>query len=197
MDLAEIPCWGNWANNAELMADVQTLGFLDDDHPVWDATYGMGTFWKLRRPAMLFGSDLHPGKGVATIDFTDSGFADRQWHSVIFDPPYKLNGTPDPEVDEIYGVDTYTRWQDRMELIRAGVEECARVTGDGYLLVKCMNQVSSGKVRWQTDLVAEAAKGFGKVCEFNMPTGRPQPMGRRQVHPRNNVSTLMILKRGW
>jgi hypothetical protein len=86
-----------------------------------------------------------------------------------------------------------------MQIIEDGVHECARVAKT-MLLVKCQDQVCSGKIRWQTDMVTEVAKecGFGKVDRLEMVTGgRPQPMeGRTQRHAHSVSSTMLVFKRG-
>ena len=86
-----------------------------------------------------------------------------------------------------------------MALIRAGIGECARVLADGYLLLKCMDQVCSGKVRWQTDEFTEHARrcGLGKVNKSDFPSYRPQPSGRSQKHARRNTSSLLVFQRGY
>lgn len=197
-----ILAFGDWKDNAEMMLACRDLGYLDDEHDVWDCTYGHGAFWRRWSPAKLLGTDINPFKSHTkeSVDFTASGFARRQWHHIVFDPPYKLNGTPDPAVDERYGVEGKVKWQDRMELIRLGVVECARVLGDGYLLVKCQDQVVSAKVRWQTVFVHDVAEmcGLEQWDRLDMPSYRPQPEDRdaNQQHARSNTSTLLVFKRG-
>lgn len=189
----------NWSTNGHLIADAAGLGYLYGR--VLDCTYGLGTFWTEWRPdpGCLIATDLNPVRSPmgAAVDFTHMPFGPRSFDCVVFDPPYRLCGTPG-EPDERYGVDTM-RWQDRMALIADGVIECARVLGEGYLLVKVADQVCSGKVRWQTDLVTErlASRGLGKVDRFDFLGGRPQPAGRIQKHARHNASQLLIFKRGW
>lgn len=84
-----------------------------------------------------------------------------------------------------------------MDLLIEGTIECARVAKI-MLLVKCQDQVVSGKKRWQTRAVTEAAEaaGFGLLDALHFEGGRPQPEGRRQVHARQNFSTLLVFKRG-
>ena len=189
-----------WATNADLIADCATLGYLRDDWRTLDCTYGVGTFWKKWRPQNLVASDIFHSKSESLVaDFTRLPFRDRSFDAVVFDPPYKLNGTPDAAIDNRYGVDQPTRWQDRMGLIRVGLYEAARVLGDGYLLVKCQDQVCSGKVRWQTTSLIDAGRqiSLGLVDRFDLLSYRPQPEGRRQVHARRNTSTLLVFQRGY
>ena len=193
-----------WATNADLIADCATLGYLRPGWRTLDPTYGYGTFWQKWQPypGLLVACDLEKGKSPLGygVDFRDLPWEDGAFDCVVFDPPYKLNGTPDEVVDERYGVETPRTWQERMELCRAGIKECARVyNGKGYFLVKCQDQVSSGKVRWQTiDFTAAAEEcGLGLVDRFDFLGGRPQPEGRRQVHARRNSSQLLVFKSGW
>ena len=68
----------------------------------------------------------------------------------------------------------------------------------GVLLLKCQDQVCSGKVRWQTIEFANHAASCGGMTleDVFMPTGhRPQPGGRRQLHARRNYSSLMVFQK--
>jgi hypothetical protein len=206
-DCSPVMAIDKWASNADLIADCARLGYLRSDWMTLDPTYGYGTFWRKWHPpgGLFVRSDLDPRKSPVgySVDFTNLPFQDRTFDAVVFDPPYKLNGTPSDTdgVDERYGVHgaSYFRWEDRMQLCRDGISECARVLGDGYLLVKCQDQVCSGKVRWQTiDFANHAATlGLGLVDRFDFLSYRAQPAGRRQVHARRNASTLLVFKRGW
>lgn len=199
--MGEIQSIGGWANNAELLADVAALGWITDEMTVLDATYGKGAFWKVYRPARLTGADINIDCSPCgrSVDFRNMPFADRMFDVVVFDPPYKLNGTPElGEFDVAYGIDVSTTWQDRMQTIAAGTKECARVARR-HLLVKCQDQVVSGKMRWQTDVVTNIAyaAGFRKADRFDLRSkGLPQPEGRRQVHARHSASQLLVFTRG-
>lgn len=193
-----------WKSNAHLIADCARLGYLRKGWRTLDCTYGLGTFWKLWRPDSLFVSDLNPQKCPAgeCVDFRCADFrhlpwSDRFFDCVVFDPPYKLNGTPTEAVDARYGVDEVDTRQGRMDLIRDGLTECARVLGDGYLLMKCQDQVNGGKVRWQTYEFTKHAESLGLelVDRFDLLSYRAQPAGVRQVHARRNASTLLVFQR--
>ena len=190
--------YGSWNNNAELMLACRQLGYLDDTHTVWDATYGEGAFWRLWTPEYLRGSDADPAKSPhwpKGVDFTDTGFPSRSWWNVVLDPPYKLNGRPDPTLDERYGIHERTTTKGRLHLIRDGVRECARVLDGGF--VKCQDQVVSGAVVWQSDLVTGWASdaGLRKVDRLDLTSYRPQPAGRTQKHARRNTSQLLVFTR--
>lgn len=197
----EIQSIGDWSSNADLIADVALLGWLADDLTVLDATYGLGAFWSKYRPPLLTGCDLDPAKSPCgeSVDFRALPFGDRSFDVVVFDPPYKLNGTPAlAGFDASYGVDVPTTWQDRMQVIADGARDCARVARR-HLLVKCQDQVVSGKMRWQTDVVTAVAydAGFRKADRFDFRSnGLPQPPGRSQQHARHSVSQLLVFTRG-
>jgi SAM-dependent methyltransferase len=195
---ADVMAVGAWTTNADLIADVARLGYLDGR--VLDPTYGLGGFWRRWQPAELIASDLDPAKSPIghSVDFTRLPWPAATFEAVAFDPPYKLNGTPDAAVDARYGVHVPTTWQDRMALIRDGIAEAVRVLRPGgHLLIKCQDQVCSGRVRWQTREFADHAEAHG--CElidrFDLLAHRPQPPGRRQVHARRNASTLLVMRR--
>ena len=187
-----------WRNNGELIADVASLGFIKGK--VLDATYGLGAFWSSYIPNELISNDLYT---AADYSYSFTNFPshwENKWDTTVFDPPYKLNGTPSQgQIDKAYGVHKKATLQERMDLIIAGAKECYRVTKDkGFILIKVQDQVSSGKMHFQTDAVSSALVELGaaKVAQMHfLRSPRPQPQGRKQVHPRSNFSTLMVFKK--
>lgn len=182
--------------NADLIVACRDLGYLKDEDVTIDLTYGEGVFWSGWRPLWLTTNDADGRKGLWHDDFRSTGWKDDGFDVVVFDPPYKLNGTPS-KGDERYGVDVPAKWRDRMQLCIDGITEAVRlVRPSGIVLVKCQAQVVSGKVRWQDRIFADHAEALG--CElidrFDFLGGRPQPEGRRQVHARRNHSTLLVLR---
>lgn len=192
--------------NADMIVDLHRLGYLLKDMLVLDATYGKGTFWRKWQPFRLVMHDLK----LDGVDFTNLPYDDFTFDAVVFDPPYKLNGTPDPMVDERYGVDEPTAWRARLRLMREGAVECLRVVKPkGWLFVKCQDQVCSGEVRWQTDMITEtleaqrrweappeARKGrVRKVDHLLFPSYREQPDGRGQEHARRNYSSMLVFRK--
>lgn len=190
---------GAYKSNADLICAVNDLGYVADGDLVLDPTYGLGRWWSKWRPNNLVATDLDPAKSPDGIgaDFTRLRYADGTFDAVAFDPPYKLNGTPSgPDAD--YGVATIRTWQERHALIRAGMDECTRVLKQGgYLLLKCQDQVCSGRVRWQTHEFAAHGDSIGLVLvdSLHLIGSRPQPGERRQVHARRNLSTLLVLRK--
>jgi hypothetical protein len=190
-----------WTTNGHLIADVARLGYLRPEWVTLDPTYGYGTFWQQWQPNNLLRCDIDPTKAPdCTVDFTDLPLMDRAFDAVVFDPPYKLNGNPSNTggMDERFGVHEHRTWQERMALIRAGAVECARVA-DKMLLVKCQDQVVSGKIRWQSRAICDVVEplGFGLRDRFEYLSRREQPGGRRQLTARRCSSQLLVFERGW
>lgn len=190
-----------YTSNADLILACRDLGYLDDEATTLDPTYGYGVFWSTWRPRLFVGCDIDPTKCFNSDphDFRELDWPTGHFDRVVFDPPYKLNGTPS-DCDERYGVHVPARWQDRMQLCTDGITECVRILKPGgYLLVKCMDQVVSGQKRWQTHIFARHAETLGcrLIDQLHLlTTPRPQPQGRRQVHAQQNYSTMLILQRG-
>ena len=186
---------GDWTSNAHLIADVARLGYLPGH--VLDPTWGRGRWWQVWQPEKLTSHDLFTRDGV---DFRYLPESAETFDSIAFDPPYKLNGTPAlGDFDNAYGVDVKNDRESKHQCIRDGMTECTRVLRfGGFLLLKCMDQVEGGKVRWQTDIFTTHAVSLGleKVDSFNFPSYRAQPEGRGQQHARRNFSTLMVFTKG-
>ncbi len=192
-----IPAVYAWPTNGDLIADVAELHLGGIEH-LLDATYGRGNWWTKWRPSVLVTNDLSPqSPSEFSFDFRSLPWGDQLFDAVAFDPPYKLNGTPVlGDFDNRYGIQEYSSWQDRMDLIVDGFRECCRVSS-GPVLAKCQDQVVSGKMRWQTFALMKAGEELGRelVDRFGMIGGtRPQPSGRRQLHARGRGSTLLVFK---
>jgi hypothetical protein len=82
---------------------------------------------------------------------------------------------------------------------RLGLAEAHRVLRKGgRLLTKCQDYISSGQLQPGTHWTIEdcLTLGFRYEDRFEHVTQiRPQPPGRRQVHARRNLSTLLVFTR--
>lgn len=194
-------------NNGYLIRECARLGYLKKSWLTLDPTYGYGTFWKIWKPRELVACDGNPAKSPIgfSVDFTDLPWPDLYFDASVFDGPYKFNGNPSDTdgVDERFGVEEYTRWQDRMDLLVRGAVEVGRVT-ETYLLVKCQDQVVSSKIRWQSRIIEEALEplGFGLKDRFEYLSRRAQPKKvngkrRKQKNAHRCSSQLLVFKRGW
>lgn len=195
-----------WKSNGHLIRECARLGYLRKDWLTLDPTFGKGTFWKVWRPDELVACDLVEAKSPIgfSVDFTDLPWPDEYFDASVFDGPYKFNGTPSDTdgADERFGVHKKATWQDRMELLRVGAIEVARVT-DRFMLVKCQDQVVSSKIRWQSRVIEEALEplGFGLKDRFEYLSRREQPKKvngkrRKQKNAWRCSSQLLVFKRG-
>lgn len=176
---------GTWKNNGELFAELPRVGYLHHNWSVLDPTYGRGTFWTRWRPNNLTAHDINPAKSPdgTSVDATNMKYAAETFDAVVIDGPYKLNGTPSDVMDEAYGVDVAADISERHALLAAMMSEGARVlrcaseSPGGYLLFKCMDQVSSGQVHWQTHIFAAHGETLGLtlVDSFLLKSNRGQP----------------------
>ena len=189
-----------WPTNGHLIADVAALhlGWVTE---VLDLTYGQGTWWTKWKPDALVTNDLDPDISTDhTFDYRTMPEDIPPFECVAYDPPYKLSGTPSLDhFDYRYGIEKPRRWQDRMEDIAAGARVAMRLTQPGGItLVKCQDQVVSGQVRWQTQMIHTIADNMGyRVRDrFDLLGGTmPQPAGRTQKHARGRGSTLLVIER--
>jgi hypothetical protein len=214
-----------WPSNAAMIAEaVVPLGYITGD--VLDATYGLKhVFWKQYRPESLTTNDLNAPADHA-FDFRH--LPDEWWgefETVVFDPPYKLNGTPAMgDMDNRFGTaDEHGKLnrEGKLAMILGGALECWRLR-PRWLLVKCMDQVEGGKMRWVT-MMATAALGENgarlkdRFDLLSTPMAQPPrkcPACRgiesescetcdgagkvpcRQDHARANYSSLLVFTRG-
>ncbi len=185
---------GDWPTNGHMIADVAALQLIPE--PVIDLTYGEGKFWTEYQPNDLTSNDLHKPADLS-IDWTEVMPVEEQgqYGCAVFDPPYKLNGTP-TDTDR-YGVHEKVTVKERLRRIEVGARNATSLIREGgTLLVKVQNQVANGEMHWQTDMVDNAVliDGlFKKEAMFHfLHTARPQ---RSQRRARNNYSTLLVYRR--
>lgn len=181
-----------WTTNAAMIADVARLGYLDGQ--VLDATYGDGNFWTDWKPETLITNDLHKPADLKE-DYRAFSFDDSTVDAVVFDPPYRLSGRRDQgQFDQAYGLCEYRGNDEITADLCAGAVECFRVARK-FLLIKCMDQVNGGRVRWQTDFLTEAIvrKGGRKVDRFDF-LKPPRPQAER-TSPTDRAPQLLHLAR--
>jgi len=185
------------ATNAEVFRDALMLHVPPPAY-VLDMTYGRGRFWsKLAdQPYQLIANDIDPELGDFSHDFRELPWPDSNFDAVVFDPPYKLTGTP--QGDDTYG-NRSNGYKSVAGFYEAGISEGLRVLKPGgVLFVKCMDQVVSGKQSWQHLKVLElaesdSAEGIDLFLVVRA-KARPQPH-KRQLHSRKNHSFLWVFRK--
>lgn len=182
-----------WPTNGHLIADVDRLGLIPEGR-IFDATYGRGTFWTEARRDDVIANDLRAPDVDHRFDWTKPvPLRWGTWRTVVFDPPYKLNGTPTD--DDRYGVDEKVAVAERKRRCILGLYNLRMLlVPGGTMLVKTQNQIANGRYH---DLVGDqvaAAKGLGLHVEamFHFVID-PRPQ-RTQVNARNNYSTLIVFR---
>lgn len=188
----------HWQSNAELIYDVSLLGYLKPEWQTLDPTYGKGTWWKKFRPDHL---TTHV-RDMDGSDFRDLPYGPNAFDVCVFDPPYVSVGgrktTTIPDMHNAYGLsDAPTSPELVQMLINDGLKEMNRLA-TRYILVKCQDYISSGRLFPGTFRTWEYAQSIGMtlVDRFVHVTKapRPQPIRERQVHARNNLSVLFVFK---
>lgn len=196
-----------WPSNAHLIADVRRLGYLHREWKTLDCTFGMGTWWKLWRPDELVAHDIR----LDGVDFRRLPHADGEFRVVAFDPPYVAPGGRKTSTigpfNLRYGLVDVPRTPEGLhEMNVAGMAECVRVLElRGFLLVKCADYVTSGKLYPGTHRTLSAALGLGLTLQDRLEHighVRAQPKRTRadgqpvrQQHARRNLSTLLVLQK--
>lgn len=192
-----------WPDNAHMINAVLDMLDVPVDAKILDPTYGSGNWW----PADI-GRDVTTGDILTGQDFTDMDYEDDTFDVVTFDPPYVCIGGRDTstvkDFNNTYGLMAAPRTHPLLlDLIFAGLDECVRVCKPrGFVLVKCMPYVTSGKLE-DTPFQIKAhalAQTVGKVELFDelihLRRPGPQPAHDRQVHARRNQSNLLVFRKG-
>lgn len=193
----------HWRTNGELIADVARLGYIRTTDKVLDPTHGKGKWWTEFRPHQLVTHDL----AIDQVDFRSLPHDDGEFDVVAFDPPYvSAGGRKTTTIDDFYeryGLrDAPTSPASLQVMNNDGLTEAKRVVKKrGFILVKTMNYVSSGKLwlgTYHTQFHALEELDLIEVDSFvHIGHAGPQPKHNKQVHARTNVSFLYVFqKRG-
>lgn len=200
-------------SNAEIIEAIVALRWIRPNDSVLDPTYGGGKWWKTYTPKHLTKHDLK----LDGHDFRNLPYEDDTFSVIAYDPPYvSVGGRATTKIREMY--DAYgltgapTSPELLQDLIDAGLEEMYRlVKPGGYVFVKCMNYISSGKFTPGVFRTTKAATALGFIVEDQFvhvkKAGGPQPTKRtrtkkngkkvasKQKHSRNNYSVMIVLRK--
>jgi hypothetical protein len=187
--------------NSDLFKIVSDF-YIKDNEIVADVTYGRGVFWKnvdMERISLLK-TDLITVQ--PPIDFRNLPYGDCTIDHVVFDPPY-MHTPGKPIVDERYQNSATTAKMyhaDIMsELYGKGIGEGYRVLKeDGYIFVKCQDEIESGFQRWSHIEIYNIAinMGFyGKDLFILKPPSTPGIQNKNQKHARKNHSYLWVFQK--
>jgi hypothetical protein len=198
-------------DNSDLFPKVAKL-YIPKKSRVLDTTWGNGVFWKKMdlKEFDVYQNDLDPERGKYHYDFRSLPEAwDGIFDAVIIDPPYLYTGgfkTLKTSIDKgynnkarnemgIHGVDAVDK------LYYDGMKESYRLLKPkGILIVKCQDQVMSGKQVWGHVTYMNYAEKIGfenedlfVLVQKNQPTMRHKP--EQQKHARRNHSYFLVFRK--
>lgn len=200
----------SWPTNAHLIADVARLHH-PDAHYVIDLTYNTGKWWKVWSPPVLVANDIDRRFGHFHEDYRERvGWQNDLFDLVAFDPPYQSQGgrktSTVKAMNDAYGRGLSAKSPaENQEWINLGLAEAVRICEPrGVVLVKVMDYISSGKLWLGTYRTIDHALTLPVEVEAiytHVGKAGPQPQvnrdgsPRRQVHPRSNATTLLVLRK--
>lgn len=186
-------------SNAEAIDACFQLGYLDDDQPVLDSTFGRGRWWLIREPKHLVAMPRDLVGDFRQLPFPPGAFA-----RIAFDPPYvppggRKTSTIRDTLDAYGQLEMPKDPAETQALIDAGLAECARLLPIGGLLfAKCKSYITGGAFQPQEFLVWEQARRCGLAIRDRLLVAQksagPQSQ-KSQEHARNNFSTLFVFEK--
>jgi hypothetical protein len=185
--------------NADLFPDVLSL-YVPEGSRVIDMTFANGVFWKKVDTSKydLVTNDLFNPKAANHEDFRHLSFPDKSFDAVVLDPPYMRTNNKAGVMAGNYNNQTINlRTHDAIiSLYREGYEEAKRLLkDDGILIVKCQDEIESGKPRW-SHIELMTHEGFRADDIFVLIRNGGVLIGRcqeRQQHARKNHSYFLVL----
>ncbi len=151
-------------SNDEIILNIMKLYGIEQFD--LDCTYSKGVFWKNIIPP-VHKTDLVPQTEDTTqADSANLPFANDSFRSIMFDPPFIING-PDKEYKDGSAImkkrfSGYVNYAELKEHYYKTMKECHRILKeDGYLVLKCQDTVSSGKNHFTHCMVMQMAIELG------------------------------------
>jgi len=167
-----------------------------------DITYGNGNFWK--------NVDLTKYEFVPSdiktngIDFRNLPYENNWFDLVAFDPPY-MHSSPTPiraDLDKTYRNNDKGGWGAEYvyDLYRQGMKEAQRtLKPKGIMLVKCQDQVESGKNYFDHikiyNIATEELNLLVEDLFILTRTGTPMMRHNHQLHARKNHSYMWVFRK--
>ena len=183
--------------NADLFPDILKIYFNAGD-TIADVTYGRGVFWRnvdVDRYNLL-ATDINDGVDLRSLPYED-GSVD----GVVLDPPY-AHSSPAKLKDcmaQRYNLNSVSGLDEVHALYLDGMVESSRVLKKkGVLVLKCQDEVVSGKQRWNHILYIEFGSKKGFIAEdlfVLVQKGKPTMRHKYQVHARKNHSYFLVFRK--
>ena len=186
--------------NADLFPEVLAL-YAKPGDAIADVTYGNGNFWKGVDTSQY---DLHATDLATGVDFRSLPYPDASLDMVVLDPPYIYNpkDTVKASISDPYRVNTtalgLTTVNAVLSLYLEGMTEAKRVLKrGGFLVVKCQDQIESGKQRWVHIDLYQYALTLGlypRDLFVLQQHGQPTIRWPHQHHARKNHSYFWVFE---
>lgn len=149
---------GCTTTNAQMIRNALTL-YVPPGAVIADVTYGRGVFWKdtNRTGYTLLASDIQTG-----VDFRALPYADDSIDCLVLDPPYMHGGaTVKESINTCYKNENGSH-ESVLRLYAGGILEAARVLKKkGIILIKCQDEIESGKQRMSHVEILSLLTTFG------------------------------------
>jgi len=188
--------------NADVLRDVLQL-YAEQESVILDMTYSTGRFWlgEWSKTYDIWTNDVDPACNTDFhFDLRAIELPDESFDMVVLDPPYAVRTTGERSAasHERYGYGGLTSIVSspgNIELYKGGAEEAARLLRrDGILLMKCQDEIESGKFRPHHLTLCSLDKFRLEDIFIVVRPDKPMwdPKWKRQHHARKNHSYLIV-----
>ncbi len=183
--------------------------FAKNNDKILDMTYGLGTFWKNIDCSKydLIKNDIDKSRGDVHFDFRNmpyiTGFIEENYFDIIIlDPPYaSRSSNKNSFVGSLYNNANHNlnTVEDVLKFYLDGMKESFRLLKkNGYLMVKCMDEISGGKQKRNHISIWNDALKLGFTDEdlfILVQNKKPVMRHDHQFHARKNNSFLWVFRK--
>lgn len=190
--------------NGPLFADICRL-YVPDGSRVLDMTYGLGGFWTMRGLVErydLVKMDLERPAVTVRAALEHLPFKADSFDCAVLDPPYANNGSDAPiksSIAQTYNLKAGNANKNILNYYINGGNQAWRVLRpNGSLIVKCQDEVESGKQQWNHISVLREAALAGFYAEdlfVLVQDGSPAMRHNYQLHARKNHSYFWVFRK--
>lgn len=184
-------------NNSDIFPNILEI-YAKDNDTIIDITYGKGVFWRNVNAEKY---SFRPSDILTGINYNYLPYKNNVIDMVVFDPPYMgHNGGKNYAVARNYNVDV-PKYDKRYieKLYFGGIDEACRVLRKkGILVVKCQDEIQSGKQRLNHIELIQYCISNGFIIEdIFILVQKNSPIMRHpyQLHARKNHSYFLVFRR--